>query len=104
MTKILIGAAFAAVSLICVAGNAAAGPIEGACLQSNRSAANRSLCSCIQQVADITLGGSDQRLAASFFKDPDKAQKIRTSQNQRDDAFWQRYTVFGQQAKLACAG
>lgn len=103
MKKILIGAAFAAVSLMWMAGAAAAGPIEGACLKSNRSAANRTLCSCIQQVADITLGGSDQRLAASFFKDPDRAQQVRMSQNQRDDAFWERYTIFGQQAQMACA-
>jgi hypothetical protein len=86
-----------------MAGVASAGPIENACLKSNRSSANRSLCTCIQQVADVTLGGSDQRLAASFFKDPDKAQKVRMSQSARDDAFWARYVTFGQQAKQACA-
>ena len=104
MSKILIGAGFAALSLMCMAGVASAGPIEGACLKSNRSAANRTLCSCIQQVADITLGGSDQRLAATFFKDPDRAQKVRMSQSDKDDAFWARYVTFGQQAQLACAG
>ena len=81
-----------------------AGPIESACLQSNRSAANRSLCTCIQQVADITLGGGDQRLAATFFKDPERAQKVHMSQSSRDDAFWTRYVTFGQQAQMACAG
>ncbi|MBI1169775.1 hypothetical protein GC209_00085 [bacterium] len=103
MSKILIGAGFAALSLMCMAGVAAAGPIENACLKSNRSGGNRSLCSCIQQVADITLGGSDQRLAASFFKDPERAQKVHMSQNRRDDEFWARYVTFGQQAQMACS-
>ena len=104
MSKILIGAGFAALALMSMAGAAAAGPIESACLQSNRTAANRSLCSCIQQVADITLGGSDQRLAATFFKDPDRAQQVHVSKSRQDDAFWTRYMTFGQQAQMACRG
>ena len=104
MKNFLFGAGFAALSLMCMAGMASAGPIESACLKSKRDAANRSLCSCIQQVADITLGGSDQRLAASFFKDPDKAQQVRMSQSRKDDEFWDRYVTFGQQAQMACAG
>ena len=103
MSKVLIGAGFAALSLVFMAGAASAGPIENACLQSNRNAANPTLCSCIQQVADVTLGGSDQRLAATFFRDPERAQKIHMSQNARDDAFWSRYVSFGQQAQMACA-
>lgn len=104
MRNILIGAAFAALSLMGMAGAAAAGPIENACMQSTRTGANRSLCSCIQQVADITLGGSDQRLAATFFKDPDRAQQVHMSKTQQDDAFWTRYVTFGQQAQMACRG
>ena len=104
MTKFLLGAGCAGLGLVWMAGAAMAGPIESACLQSNRSAANRSLCTCIQQVADITLGGGDQRLAATFFKDPERAQKVHMSQSSRDDAFWTRYVTFGQQAQMACAG
>jgi hypothetical protein len=104
MSKILIGAGFAALTLMCMAGAASAGPIENACLKSNRDGASRALCSCIQQVADITLGGNDQRRAASFFTDPDQAQKVHMSQTDNDDAFWERYKTFGQQAQLACAG
>lgn len=104
MNKILITVGLAAFSLMYMASAASAGPIENACLQSNRQAVNRSLCSCIQQVADITLGGNDQRLAATFFKDPDRAQKVHMSQNHRDDAFWARYVTFGHQAQMACAG
>lgn len=104
MNKFLLGAGFAALSLVVMSSAASAGPIERACMSSKRDAANRSLCSCIQQVADITLGGSDQRLAASFFSDPDRAQKVRMSKTRKDDEFWNRYTTFGQQAAMACAG
>ncbi len=104
MAKFLLGAGFAGLGLIWQAGVALAGPIENACLQSNRNAASHSLCACIQQVADITLGGSDQQLAATFFKDPDRAQKVHLSKTSRDGAFWTRYVTFGQQAQLACAG
>ncbi len=104
MTKFLFGAAFAALSLVILPHGAQAGPIEGACLKSDRNAANRQLCSCIQKVADVTLGSGDQRLAASFFKDPDKAQQVRMSKSQRDDDFWSRYVIFGQQAAMACQG
>ena len=104
MTKFAFKAALAAVAVLGMAGFAAAGPIEGACLKSARDAANRSLCSCIQQVADITLKNGDQNLVASFFKDPNKAEKVRMSQSKRDDAFWERYTTFGDQARMSCGG
>lgn len=103
MKKFLLGAAFAGLTMV-VAGAASAGPIEGACLRSDRDAANRQLCSCIQRVADVTLNRGDQRIAASFFKDPEKAQKVRMSQSRRDDEFWDRYKVFGEQAAMACEG
>ncbi len=104
MKTFVIKAALAAVVVLGVAGFAAAGPIEGACLKSARNAANRSLCSCIQQVADITLKSGDQSMVASFFKDPNKAEKVRMSQSKRDDAFWERYTTFGDQARMSCGG
>lgn len=103
MSKFLIGAAVAGLCMV-MAGVASAGPIEGACLKSNRNAASRHLCSCIQRVADVTLNGGDQRLAASFFKDPERAQKVRMSTSRRDDEFWDRYKVFGEQAAMACQG
>ena len=93
-----------AFGLVCVAQAASAGPIQTACLQAGRGAASAGLCSCIQQVADITLGNSDQRRAAGFFKNPDKAQEVHMSKTRNDDQFWQRYSVFGQQAEMACAG
>ncbi len=104
MKTFLIKAAAAGVAVFAIASVAQAGPIESACLKSSRDAANRALCMCIQQVADITLLDNDQSLVASFFKDPNKAEKLRMSQTKRDDAFWERYTIFGDQARLSCTG
>ena len=82
---------------------AMAGPIESACNRSDRQAANRSLCDCIGQVADMTLRGGDQKRVASFFKDPDRAQDVKMSRRDGDDAFWERYKVFGAKAEAYCA-
>lgn len=81
---------------------ASAGAVERACLSSDRKAANRNLCGCIQQVADLTLSNSDQRKAAGFFKDPQKAQDIRQSDNRSNEAFWKRYKSFGATASDYC--
>jgi hypothetical protein len=80
-----------------------AGPVEKACNRSPRDAASRNLCGCIQQVADMTLSGGDQRRAASFFKDPEKAHKVWMSKSKSDDAFWDRYKAFGSMAEAYCA-
>jgi hypothetical protein len=103
MTKTIAQAALAALALSFFAGAASAGPIESACLRSDRGAANRGLCGCIQQVADFTLRGGDQRRVAGFFKDPEKAQTVKMSKSNSDDAFWDRYTAFTAQAEAYCA-
>lgn len=79
-----------------------AGPIERACLNSDRRAANRQICGCIQEVADMTLRGGDQRRAARFFSDPDEAQSVRMSTTDRDNAFWDRYRAFIGAAETYC--
>jgi hypothetical protein len=105
MTKpILLATCVALVLPLLATAAAAAGPIERACLRSDRDAANRAICGCIQDVADQTLRGADQRRAASFFKDPDKAHKVWMSKSKSDDAFWERYKVFGAQAEAYCGG
>lgn len=93
-----------AAALSVLSGMAAAGPIEKACNRSDRKAANRQLCGCIQQVADQTLRGADQRRAAAFFKDPEKAHKVWMSKSSGDDAFWERYKAFSAQAQVYCGG
>ncbi len=102
MKSYLFAAAVAA-SLAVVSGAAVAGPIERACMSSDRGG-NRSLCGCIQQAADMTLSGGDQRRAAKFFNDPEAAHATWTSQSKSDDAFWDRYKSFGQTAEAFCAG
>lgn len=105
MTKPLIVAALLAFALpVTFATASFAGPIERACMNSDRKAANRSLCGCIQQVADQTLRGGDQRKVAQFFRDPDRAQTVKMSKRDSDDAFWDRYKAFGAQAEAYCAG
>lgn len=81
---------------------ASAGPIERACMDGTNG--TRSVCACIQQVADMTLRGGDQRRAAKFFADPDAAQEMRISKSDSDAAFWQRYRNFGNTAEAYCAG
>ncbi|KAF0676887.1 hypothetical protein [Profundibacterium mesophilum] len=79
------------------------GVIERACLKSDRKAANRALCGCIQQVADITLDRRDQKLAATFFKDPHQAQVVRQSSDRNHESFWRKYKAFGQSAQNYCS-
>lgn len=85
-----------------MASAALAGPVESACNRSDRKAANNAVCSCIQQVADSTLRGTDQRRAAKLLNDPDKAHKVWMSKNNGDDAFWDRYKNFGDMAQAYC--
>ena len=101
--NLTIRAAFGALLFAVMTSGALAGPIERACNKSDRDAANRSVCSCIQQVADQSLSSGDQRRAAGFFNNPDKAQDVRLSDSSRDDEFWARYTEFGAQAEAFCA-
>lgn len=100
MTKFLT---LAAGAVLLTVTSALAGPVEQACNRSDRDA-SRALCDCIQQVADFTLSNSDQRRAAGFFKDPDKAHKVWMSKSASDDAFWERYKAFGEQAEAYCSG
>lgn len=98
MKGLVVAAGFAA---FCSSA-AHAGLIERACLSSDRPAVSASLCGCIQAVADKTLTGSDQRLAATFFSNPHQAQVIRQSDNAAHEVFWERYKAFGANAKNNC--
>ena len=99
MKRAMIAAAVCCFS----AAGAWAGPIDAAC-NSSAKAASSGLCSCIQQVADMTLTRSDQRLAAKFFRDPAQAQEVRVSRKRKHQEFWERYTNFGSTAEQVCAG
>ena len=85
-------------------GSAYAGDlIQKACLKAGRAGNNVALCSCIQQVADSRLERKDQKLAASFFSDPHKAQVIRQSDRPAHEIFWTKYKEFGAAAEEYCA-
>lgn len=101
MTSKKLAAAVAA-ALILVPVTAPAGAISRACLASDRAAASKQLCGCIQKVANKSLNRSDRKLAATFFTDPQKAHEVRFSDKPRDEAFWDRYEAFGSRAARSC--
>lgn len=80
---------------------AVAGPIDSACKGSDRRSSAQ-LCGCIQQAADLTLSRADQRRAASFFRDAQRAQDVRMSKSNADNAFWARYKNFASTAQAYC--
>ncbi|MFP7570201.1 hypothetical protein [Marivita sp. S2033] len=82
----------------------ASGPISRACNASDRKARNPRLCGCIQSVANQSLSGGDQRKAAKFFKDPQRAHDVWMSKTTSDDAFWERYKVFSSRSEQYCRG
>lgn len=90
------------IACVLVGGAAAAGSVDGACMRAGRTA-DRVLCTCIQQVADMTLTNADQRRAAAFFQDPEKAQEVRMSDRASDEDFWGRYKNFASSAEALCA-
>lgn len=102
MKTMLIAAALAVLVIPMASTAVQAGPIESACTRSDRPA-SRALCRCIQAVADQTLTRSDQREAARFFRDPQRAQDARMSKSARDNAFWTRYRAFGTAAEARCS-
>ncbi|TNC63559.1 arginine transporter [Rubellimicrobium roseum] len=83
-------------------GGRVSGDIGRACMAGGRNAASPQLCSCVQGVANQSLSASDQRRAALFFEDPDRAQETRASDRAGDEAFWLRYKAFSQRAEAIC--
>nr|WP_088623866.1 hypothetical protein [Oceanicola sp. 22II-s10i] len=101
MKAFTVAAVFAASTF--TAGAALAGPIDNACMRSDRASASRSLCGCIQNVANAMLTAQDQRLAAKFFTKPDMAQEVRMSKSAYHNEFWGRYKSFGAKAAASCS-
>jgi len=77
--------------------------IRKACLKSGRPDATAGLCMCIQRVANVRLKRRDQRLAASFFRTPNKAQVIRQSDRAKNEVFWLRYKAWALAAEESCS-
>jgi len=99
-----IGGCLALIVALAACGGGAAGTIAEACVAGPRQTADqRALCSCIQTAADRTLSRGDQRRAAPFFADAERAHRVRLSDTDRDDAFWARYLAFVAEAEALCA-
>ncbi len=81
----------------------ASGPISQACNRSGRDAANSRLCGCVQGVANRHLSEADQRLSAGFYANPQRAQDVRQSDNRSNEAFWDRYTLYVEDARRYCS-
>jgi hypothetical protein len=96
------GRGLLAATALAVLAGCGGGRLESTCLASGRAAANPAMCGCVQAVADRELSRSDQRLAASFYADPQRAQDIRQSDNPAHRAFWTRYRAFGDQVERRC--
>lgn len=88
---------------IVLAPAAEAGAIERACRQSDRSAANPSLCRCIQKVANVKLTSAERKTVSKWFADPHQAQVTRQSDSSRDARLWERYKLFGDSAAKTCS-
>ena len=97
MKHLIIGAILGVLAL-----PAQAGTIKNACLTAERRG-DPGLCACIQAAADRTLSKRDQKLAASFFRDPDRAQEIRRSDRRAHEVFWERYRAFNAVAEAICS-
>lgn len=97
MKRIVLAAAIAVTSVPVAYG----GPIDNACNKAGRSS-SAGLCACIQQAADLTLSRADQRKAAGFFRDAQRAQEVRASKRASDTAFWSRYRNFTATAEAYC--
>ena len=103
MTRFIMMIALAVTLSPVVAAPVDDGTLSRECMKSDRKAANRRLCSCIQEAARGTLSSSDQRLAATFFKDPHRSQEIRQSDRGSHEVFWKRYKEFGVRAQQMCS-
>lgn len=80
----------------------ARGPIQRACMASDRKQASAARCGCVQAVANRELTSADQRRGASFFANPQRAQDTRQSDNATSEAFWLRWKAYGEAAGRLC--
>ena len=84
-------------------GGGVSGEVGQACMSAGRNAANPTICSCIQGVANQSLSAPDQRRAARLFSDPDEVQNVRSSNGVGDETFWERYRAFAARAEAICS-
>lgn len=76
--------------------------IARACRATDRPAATRALCSCLQGVADTMLTRAERRRVAHLLGAPHLSQEVRASDKPADARFWTRYRAYGEAAHEAC--
>lgn len=81
----------------------ASGPVASACLSANRRDASPALCGCIQAAANLTLTRDDQRRSTRYFNEPDLLQATKVSDSRSNEAFWDRWAAFRDQANSMCS-
>ncbi|MCO6381325.1 MAG: hypothetical protein JXQ91_18650 [Vannielia sp.] len=102
LSSIVLCAAMALPAATTFSTPAEAKVLERACNKSDRGA-SRSLCSCIQRVADFELSRSEQKKGAKFFKEPQLAQDTRQSDHPGNEVFWKKWKKFGVTAAASCS-
>lgn len=102
MMKFVMASAVALMLVAALPDTSFANTMNRACLRSDRDGATRKMCRCIQKVANKSLSRADQKLAASFIKEPHKAQEIRQSNRRSHEIFWKRYKAFGETVTSSC--
>ncbi|WP_261384542.1 hypothetical protein [Vannielia litorea] len=102
VSTMILCAAMALPAATFTAAPAQAKVLERACNKSDRGA-SRSLCSCIQRVADFELTRSEQKKGAKFFKNPQLAQDTRQSDRSDNEIFWRKWKKFGSSAAASCS-
>jgi len=102
MRRLGLGTALLALWALGGCGGGVSGEIGRACMASGRDAANPTLCSCIQGVANGTLSLAEQGRAASFFGDPQLAQVTRESDSPANERFWNNYRAFADRSQALC--
>ncbi len=80
----------------------ASGPMSRACMASDRKARSDALCGCVQAMANRHLSASEQSRATKFWRDPQRVQDMRQSDNPRNEAFWAKWKAFGADVEQTC--
>jgi len=57
----------------------------------------------VQGVANRHLSEADQRMSAGFYANPQRAQDVRQSDNRSNEAFWDRYKLYVEDARRYCS-
>lgn len=78
--------------------------VEAACKVTGGPGASVEFCSCMQQVADLSLSLSEQKLAAYFLRNPARASRIGKANPAARKGFWQRFESFNLSTRRHCVG